>query len=237
MLQVQGLSKSFGALVVSDDVSFDIAAGRTLGILGPNGAGKTTLFNLISGDVKPDRGSVLLEGERIDHLPPHKRARMGLARSYQIPQPFGAMTVFENLVVSATFGRGVAERSVYETCFGVLERTALQPKANAPAGTLSLLDRKRLELARALAPNPRILLLDEIAGGLTDHEAAELVGLIKQVKREGVTILWIEHVLHALMAVADELLVLDTGRRLLHGPPRQVMVDPEVQRIYMGIEA
>lgn len=237
MLKVQGLCKAFGALVVTDDVTFDLAGGKTLGILGPNGAGKTTLFNLISGDVAPDRGTVSLEGERIEHLPPHRRARKGLARSYQIPQPFGAMTVFENLVVSATFGRGATERSVYRPCLDVLERTGLLAKANSLAGTLSLLDRKRLELARALAPKPRILLLDEIAGGLTDQEAAELVTLIKLVKGEGVTILWIEHVLHAVMAVADELLVLDAGRKLIQGPPRQVMADTDVQRIYMGIEA
>lgn len=237
MLSVQGLRKAFGALVVTDDVTFELAAGKTLGILGPNGAGKTTLFNLISGDVIPDEGTVLLEGLRVDHLPPHRRARNGLSRSYQIPQPFGAMTVFENLVVSSAFGRGAPERSVYRSCLDVLERTGLLSKANAPAGSLSLLDRKRLELARALAPGPRILLLDEIAGGLTDQEAAELVSLIKQVKREGVTILWIEHVLHAVMAVADELLVLDMGRKLTQGQPRQVMADANVQRIYMGIEA
>ncbi len=237
MLSIMGLRKSFGAIVVTDNISFDLECGRTLGILGPNGAGKTTLFNLITGDLAPDSGTIRLGATRLDGLPPHRRSRQGMGRSYQIPQPFGAMTVFENLVVSAAFGRDVAEASVYETCFTVLEQTGLLEKANYAAGSLTLLDRKRLELARALAPGPRLLLLDEIAGGLTDAEATELVALIKQVKARGITILWIEHVIHALMAVADELLVVDFGRKLLQGPPHQVMADPEVKRIYMGIEA
>jgi branched-chain amino acid transport system ATP-binding protein len=195
------------------------------------------LFNLITGDETPDAGAVWLGSVRLDALPPHMRSSAGVGRSYQIPQPFGAMTVFENLVVASAFGRTLRESSVYDGCFEVLGQTGLLKKANDPAGSLTLLDRKRLELARALAAGPRLLLLDEIAGGLTQGEASELVALIHGVKRQGVTILWIEHVIHALTAVADELLVLDAGRKLLQGEPRQVMADPEVKRIYMGIEA
>jgi branched-chain amino acid transport system ATP-binding protein len=237
LLALRSVGKSYGALRVTDDISLEVREGETLGILGPNGAGKTTLFNLISGDVRCDQGSVHYDGRDITRLAPHRRCRLGIGRSYQVPQPFGHMTVFENLVTAACFGGGQREHEAWETAAGVLEQTGLKPHANALAGELTLLNRKRLELARALATGPRLLLLDEIAGGLTEDEAALLVDELKRIKAAGVTMVWIEHVVHALLAIADRLFVINFGCRLAEGEPISVMANPEVRRVYMGIEA
>jgi branched-chain amino acid transport system ATP-binding protein len=236
LLALHGVGKAYGALKVTDDVSLSVEPGETLGILGPNGAGKTTLFNLISGDVRCDAGRVEYEGRDITHLRPHQRCRAGIGRSYQVPQPFGNMTVFENLVTAACFGGGEPERQAWQTAHDVLGLTGLLPHANRPAGGLTLLNRKRLELARALATRPRLLLLDEIAGGLTEHEATELVDELKRIKAQGVTMIWIEHVVHALLSLADRLFVINFGQRLAEGEPKAVMADPEVRRVYMGLE-
>ena len=236
MLSLHAVSKSYGALKVTDDISLTVEAGETLGILGPNGAGKTTLFNLISGDVRVDAGRVEYEGRDVTRLAPHQRCRGGIGRSYQVPQPFGHMTVFENLVTAACFGGGQAERDAWATARDVLEQTGLLPHANKLAGSLTLLNRKRLELARALATRPKLLLLDEIAGGLTEHEAKQLVDELKRIKAQGITMVWIEHVVHALLAIADRLFVINFGQKLAEGEPRAVMDDPEVRRVYMGME-
>ena len=237
LLALHGVNKSYGALKVIDGITLAVARGETLGILGPNGAGKTTLFNLISGDVRVDAGRVEYEGHDVTALPPHRRCRAGIGRSYQVPQPFGHMTVFENLVTAACFGAGQPEHEAWDTAAAVLEKTGLKREANQPAGALTLLNRKRLELARALATQPKLLLLDEIAGGLTEHEAAILVDELKRIKAEGVTMIWIEHVVHALLAVADRLFVINFGTQLAVGDPQTVMSDPEVRRVYMGMEA
>lgn len=236
LLRLENTCKSYGALKVTDNLSFALQANETLGILGPNGAGKTTLFNLISGDVQPDAGRVHFLDQDITRLSPHQRCQRGIGRSYQIPHPFVGMTVFENLLVGARFGGKLAEHEAYVVCVEVLQRTALTKKANALAGSLTLLDRKRLELARALATQPKLLLLDEIAGGLTEHEARQLVEEIRAIRASGVSIIWIEHVVHALLAVADRLLVINFGAKLAEGAPREVMNDAEVKRVYMGIE-
>lgn len=236
LLALRGVSKSYAALKVIDAISLAVNAGETLGILGPNGAGKTTLFNLVSGDVRCDAGTVEYEGRDISPLKPHQRCRAGIGRSYQVPQPFGNMTVFENLVAAASFGAQQHESEAWETAFEVLKATGLLKDANRPAGGLTLLNRKRLELARALATRPKLLLLDEIAGGLTEHEAAVLVDELKRIKAQGVTMIWIEHVVHALLAIADRLLVINFGQKLAEGEPRAVMDDAEVKRVYMGME-
>ncbi len=235
LLTLENVSKSFGAVTVADCISLSVQPGEALGILGPNGAGKTTLFNLISGDLQPDRGRILLDGHDVSRLPPHRRCRMGIGRSYQIPQPFGTMSVFENCVTAAVFGAGLREDQACQVAVGVLRETGLIGHANAAAGGLALLNRKRLELARALCTRPRLLLLDEIAGGLTDQEAELLVLELKKIKARGVTIVWIEHVVHALLALADRLLVLNFGACIAEGEPRLVMDDTEVQRIYLGV--
>lgn len=237
LLQLDRVCKRFGALTVTDDISFGVRAGETYGILGPNGAGKTTLLNLVSGDIRPDQGTVSFNGADIGHLPPHRRCVAGIGRSYQVPRPFGGMTVFENLLVAATFGGQMPERDAYGICADVLARTGLKARANSLAGSLTLLDRKRLELARALATQPRLLLLDEIAGGLTEPETRQLIDEIRQVKAAGVTIVWIEHVVHALLAVADRLLVINFGSKLAEGAPADVMDNPDVRRVYLGLEA
>ncbi|WP_186395697.1 ABC transporter ATP-binding protein [Stappia sp. TSB10GB4] len=237
LLQARNVSKSFGAVRVLHDVGFDVYRGEVLGILGPNGAGKTTLFNLISGDLKPSGGEIRLGEVRLRGEPPHRRCRMGIGRTYQIPRPYSGMTTFENLLVASVFGGGRSEAESYDFCAQVLRDCELFEKANTLAGSLTLLDRKRLELARALASSPQLLLLDEIAGGLTDEESKDLVALISRIRDRGVTIIWIEHVLHALMAVADRLLVLNFGEKIAEGEPKTVIADPEVMRVYMGIEA
>ena len=236
ILALENISKSFGALKVADGITLSVAEGETLGILGPNGAGKTTLFNLISGDLRADSGRVVFGAEDVTLHPPHRRCRLGIGRSYQIPQPFGAMTVFENLVAAASFGAGHAEKDTYGHAVEILGETGLLSKANRLAASLTLLDRKRLELARALATQPKVLLLDEIAGGLTEHEARELIEEIRRIKSQGVTMIWIEHVVHALLAVADRLFVINFGQKLAEGVPSAVMNDPEVKRVYMGLE-
>ncbi|SFM74955.1 ABC transporter ATP-binding protein [Variovorax sp. OV329] len=237
LLRLSGVCKSYGALKVTDGIDLSVTEGETLGILGPNGAGKTSLFNLISGDVSLDAGRIEYDGQEVSRLAPHQRCRAGIGRSYQVPQPFGAMSVFENLVTAACFGGKQPEHEAWDTAYEVLVQTGLLAQANKPAGSLRLLDRKRLELARALATRPRLLLLDEIAGGLTEHEARELVEELKAIKARGVTMIWIEHVVHALLALADRLFVINFGTRLAEGAPQAVMNDPEVRRVYMGMEA
>ena len=237
LLRLEELSKAYGSLRVTDAVSLAVAAGETLGVIGPNGAGKTTLFNLIGGDVAPDAGRVVFRGEDITRQPPHRRCRRGIGRTYQIPHPFSGMTVFENLLVAAAFGGNTRERDACAWCADVLEMTGLASKENLLAGSLALLDRKRLELARALAVGPKLLLLDEIAGGLTEREAQDLAGMVRGIAARGMTIIWIEHVVHALLAVATRLVVLDFGRLIADGDPHQVIAGAEVQRVYMGIEA
>jgi branched-chain amino acid transport system ATP-binding protein len=237
LLSLENVSKSFGALKVTDDLSFTLKEGEALGVLGPNGAGKSTMFNLITGDIAPDQGTVTFQGENITGLNAARRCLKGIGRSYQIPHPFSKMTVFENLLVAASFGNNEPESAVYTHCAEVLETTGLIAKANDPAGSLTLLQRKRLELARALATKPKLLLLDEIAGGLTEGESKDLVETIKGVRAQGVSIIWIEHVVHALLAVADRLIVINFGALLAEGDPKEVMADPKVREVYMGISA
>ena len=237
ILALENISKRFGAVVVADGIGLALAEGEALGIIGPNGAGKTTLFGIATGTVAPDAGRVIFAGQDITRLPPERCCRLGLARSFQVPQPFSGMTVFENVVVAAAFATGASEASVYEPCADLLDRCGLMAKANQRAGGLTLLDRKRLELARALATKPRVLLLDEVAGGLTEHECAVLVRLIKDVRAGGVSIVWIEHVVHALLAAVDRLLVLHGGKFIADGGPRTVIRSPQVAEIYMGIAA
>ena len=237
ILQIQSLSKAFGSVIVADKIDLEIEAGTALGIIGPNGAGKSSLFNLIAGALAPDGGTIKLDGRDITSLSARARAQAGISRSYQIPQPFVDLTVFENLLVGATHSRPRGEDEVTEICAAILERTGLLPLANRRAGALTLLERKRLELARALATEPRLLLLDEIAGGLTEAECNALVRTISDIRGGGVTVVWIEHIVHALVAVVDRLLVLNFGRKIAEGEPRKVMASPEVATIYMGIEA
>ena len=235
-LEIVGLNKSFGALKVIDDLSVRLEEGEALGIVGPNGAGKTTLFNLVTGSLWPDSGVITLGRQRIAGQAQHLRVRDGLGRTYQIPRPFTGMTVFENVLVAAVYGSSESEAVARSRCVQVLFDTGLLSKANVLAGDLAILDRKRLELARALCTNPSILLLDEIAGGLTDPEVDHLVGLIRSIHASGVSIVWIEHLLHALVAVVDRVQAIHFGKHLIEGDPREIINSPEIREVYLGIE-
>lgn len=236
LLLLDAISRRFGSLQVTDRLTLAVEPGEALGIIGPNGAGKTTLMNLIAGDVPVDGGRILFDGEDITGWTPQRRCRAGIARSYQIPHPFVGLTVLENVLVGAVFGAGHGERAARPLALQALARTGLADKADRLAGSLPLLDRKRLELARALATEPKLLLLDEIAGGLTEHEVQALLDTIRGIRADGVTVVWIEHIVHALLAVVDRLVALDFGRLITQGDPQAVMADPAVREIYMGID-
>jgi branched-chain amino acid transport system ATP-binding protein len=235
LLELDAVSKSYGALKAVDRVSLAVEGGEALAVIGPNGAGKTTLFNLITGDAAPTAGRVVFDGSDMTAMAPHARSRLGIGRSYQIPHPFANMSVFENLLVGSIFGGGRSERESYKRCCDVLRITGLYDKANVPARTLTLLQRKRMELARALAMQPKLLLLDEIAGGLTEYECADLVKTIRSIHACGTTIVWIEHIVHALVSVASRLIVMNFGQVLAQGDPHKVMADSRVREVYMGI--
>jgi branched-chain amino acid transport system ATP-binding protein len=235
ILELVEVSKTFGTLKVADSISLSLQTGEALGVVGPNGAGKTTLFSLIGGLLKPDSGAIRFAGRDITNETAQARAALGVARTHQIPLPFEKLTVFENVLVGACFARGRSEREAVQPCAEILERVDLLRHANTPAGKLPLLDRKRLELARALATEPRLLLLDEIAGGLTDSECAALVATIRQIHESGATVLWIEHIVHALLAVVTRLVVLNFGQIIAQGEPRAVMASRQVREIYLGV--
>jgi len=236
-LKMDHVCKSFGAITVADDLCFEVEKGQALGVLGPNGAGKTSMFNLITGTLTANSGNIYFDGVNITHHNAAKRCRAGMSRSFQVPQPFSGMSVFENAMIAATQAGGMSGETAYAHCINILEQTELIDRANKPAGSLTLLGRKRLELTRALCTNPRLLLLDEIAGGLTEAECHSLVKTIKDIHARGITIIWIEHVVHALLAVVDQLMVIDFGKKIVEGDPREIMESPEVQEIYLGIDA
>jgi branched-chain amino acid transport system ATP-binding protein len=234
LLEVTGVGKRFGRLTVLDGVSFSVAPGEAFGIVGPNGAGKSTLLNVVNGVLRPDAGTVRFDGADVTRAGAAARCRSGIGRSYQVPRPFGGMTVFENALVAASFGAGHRGRAAVACAHRALETAGLARHADSPAGTLQLLDRKRLELARALATEPRLVLLDEIAGGLTDAEVPALVATVRDLGRQGVAVVWIEHVVHALVAVVTRLMCLTYGRVLAVGEPHAVLADPEVVEVYLG---
>lgn len=236
LLEVAGLSKRFGAVVVADNVELRVDIGECLGVIGPNGAGKSSVFNLIAGTLEPDAGTIRFDGADVTKLPAYKRARIGMVRAFQIPQPFPALTVYENLLVAAQYGAGLLGTAAEEWVMRVLAEFGLADKAEILGGRLTLLDRKRLELAKAVASKAKLLLLDEIAGGLTEREVEELTVLIVALKREH-AVIWIEHIAHALRAVSDRILLLHFGKKLLDGPPDAVLNDPIVKQIYMGLAA
>jgi branched-chain amino acid transport system ATP-binding protein len=237
ILSLQNISKSFGAVVIANGVDLELESGEALGMLGPNGAGKTSLFGIMTGTISPNSGAVLFDGRDITRMSCPQRCRLGIARSFQVPQPFGGMTVFENLVVAAAFASGKRETEVYQIAAATLEECGLGDKANRVAGGLTLLDRKRLELARALATRPRVLLLDEVAGGLSEGECEVLVTLIQKIRTTGISIIWIEHIVHALLAVVDRMVVLAGGIFIANDKPAAAIRHPRVEEIYMGIFA
>ncbi len=237
LIELVDVSKSFDQLLVCNQLSFSLEAGAALGILGPNGAGKTTLLNLISGDLPVSSGVIRFRGDDITTLPAHQRCRMGIGRTFQIPLPFSGMTVFENVLIGALYGHQQNQKDSTEHCYEVLRLTGLMRQANELAGNLRLLDRKRLELSRALATQPDLLLLDEIAGGLTDHEVVNLLDVIQAIREQDVTIIWIEHIVHALVSSVDRILAINFGTKLAEGKPDDIVKSPEFQQIYFGVES
>jgi branched-chain amino acid transport system ATP-binding protein len=236
LLDLAGVGHRFGRVVVAEDLSLRVPRGAALGVVGPNGAGKTTLFSLIGGQLRQQSGRISLAGRTLDGLSPAARARLGIGRTYQVPRPFGRMTVFENTLVAATHTAGLRGRAADNAAYAALERTGLADGGNERAERLGLLSRKRLELARALAGGPKLLLLDEVAGGLTEPEVLELVAIIRGLREDGVTVVWIEHVVHALTRSVDRLVCLAQGRILADGEPHAVLADPAVREVYFGVE-
>jgi branched-chain amino acid transport system ATP-binding protein len=236
LVELHGVSKSFGSVKAIDDVSLTVEEGEALGIVGPNGAGKTTLLNVVAGSLRADRGRVLLANRDITRLAGHEHCRAGIARTFQVPRPFRGLTAFENVLVAATYGRRELRDAHQHVCVEALDRARLLGKANTLAGGLTLLERKRLELARALATRPRVLLLDEIAGGLTEPEVVELVATVRELNAQGIAIVWIEHIVHALLSVVERLVALAAGRKLIEGDPQMVMSSPELRDVYLGAD-
>jgi branched-chain amino acid transport system ATP-binding protein len=236
LLELHDVAKSFGSVHAVRDVSFELADGEALGIVGPNGAGKTTVLNLIAGTMRPDAGQIVFDGRDVTRLPSHHHVRLGIARTFQIPRPFGGLTAYENVLVAYTYGRSERGGDAEAACVPVLERVGLLQKANSHASSLTLLERKRLEIARAVVTKPRVLLLDEVAGGLTEPEVNALVETINALRGEGVSIIWIEHIVHALLSVVDRLLALAQGTQLIEGDPQEVMASPALRDVYLGRE-
>ncbi len=234
LLRARGLNKAYGAVRIADNIDFDIPEGEVVGIIGPNGAGKTTLFGLLAGTVPLDSGSILFAGRDVTPLPTHRRAVLGIARTYQIPRPFTHMTVRENLRVASLFAGQLEEAECDEWVTEVLAFTGLADSRDLLAGRLSLLGRKRHELARALATRPSLLLIDEVAAGLTDAEVDEFIALVARIKGAGITVVWIEHVMKTMLRATDRLLALSGGRIIAQGRPDEVLKAPEVQRVYLG---
>ena len=234
VLELVGVVKRFNQVSVAEGIGFKVAAGEAVGIVGPNGAGKTSLFGVISGDLRADAGEIYLDGKSVKRLDSADRCRLGIGRTYQVPRAFERMSVFENVLVAAHQGAALRGRDATDFAANVLVETGLHEAANRPAGVLGLLQRKRLELAKALATKPRVLLLDEVAGGLTDPEVDQLVAIVRRAQGEGVSVIWIEHVLRAIVNTVDRLICIASGRIVGDGSPTEVLAMPEVKELFLG---
>jgi branched-chain amino acid transport system ATP-binding protein len=237
LLELDAVSKRFGQVLVADRMSLTVDKGATLGVVGPNGAGKTSLFGMISGEIRPDSGEVRIDGQPVTRVGTARRVRLGIGRTHQVPRPFAGMTVFENVLVAAQQGGGLRSAAAVTQTLDAIEEARLGDLANTLAGRLGLLSRKRLEVARALATGPQLLLLDEVAGGLTDPEVAELVAIVRGVNARGVTVVWIEHVVRALLSSVDRLVCLAAGRLIADGVPREVLARQDVKELFLGTDS
>ncbi len=236
ILKFENVHAGYGSVKILKDLSYEVSEGEVLGVIGPNGCGKTTMFNALIGLIIPEKGTIVFNGHDITKVSATKRCRGGIGRTYQVPRPFENMTVFENVLVAAVHGAGLSERHGSQTCKEVLEITGLSAKREVMAGELTLLDRKRLEVARALGTRPKLLLLDEVAAGLTDAEVKDVMKLVADLKASGQTIIWIEHVIETMVQSTDRLMCMSEGCELLVGEPMSVMYSKEVEEVYLGAE-
>jgi len=234
ILSVDGVNKHFGGIIAVRGLSFDVQAGEVVGLMGPNGAGKTTLINIISGEYRPDSGTVTFKGNSITGLPPHRICHLGIGRTYQIPQPFAKLTALQNIAVAAIYGRGLSKSAAEHEAANILTIVGLLEKKDMRAGNLEEISLKRLELARVLAAHPTLLMIDEVAAGLTEAEIPLLLDLLKQIHEMGITIILIEHVMKVMMKAVDRIIVMDEGMKIAEGKPNEVMENKKVIEAYFG---
>ncbi len=237
MLVCDDVTKRFGGLVAVNKVNVEVKKGEILGLIGPNGSGKTTFFNVVTGMYSPDGGTILFKGKKIGGLKPHKIARMGIGRTFQVVRPFGDMSVIDNVLVSGMFTahKGKEKTKIEDLCYEMLKVRNLEDRANIDADSLSLAEKRRLEIARALALEPELLLLDETMAGLTHTEVDEALNTIGKVKREyGLTIIVVEHIMRAIMKISERIVVLNEGRKIAEGTPKEISENEEVLKAYLG---
>lgn len=236
ILSVKDLGISFGGNMVLDSINFDVYEGEVLGIMGPNGAGKTVLLNIISGILKADHGEVIFLGNDIQKMKITERTVQGIGRTFQVPRAFEHMSVYENILAAIVYGQKVSEKQAAEKAINILKLVRLTDRANERAGKLSLINRKRLEIGAALGSDPKLLLLDEVAGGLTNAEVAEILEIVRTIKASGTSIIWIEHIIQTLVDGTDRVMLMAGGKDLLTAPPEEVMNSQIVTEVYMGAD-
>lgn len=234
ILAMKNVNAGYGRINVLSGLSLRVERGETLGVIGPNGSGKTTMINALSGLIRPTRGVIQFEGRDITRLTPDARCRLGIGRTFQVPRPFERMKVFENVLTAAAFGNGGGKRDNWKRVEEALALAGLEDRKDLPAGELTLLDRKRLEIARAVGSGPSLLLLDEIAAGLTGEEVRVILSIVAELKKQGLTIIWIEHIIETMREAADRLICMAEGRSVVSGPPDEVLRSEEVIRLYLG---
>ncbi|KUO63011.1 MAG: hypothetical protein APF84_10820 [Gracilibacter sp. BRH_c7a] len=236
VLDVQDIGISFGNNHVLKSLSLELKESEVLGVIGPNGAGKTVMLNILTGIMRPTKGQILFQGENITNLSTTERCRKGIGRTFQVPRPFEKMTVFENILVGSVYGDRKSEKEARVKALEIMELIGLTEKKGWFAGKLGLLDRKRLEIGRALASNPKVLLFDEVAGGLTESEVSDILGMVRMVKEQGISVIWIEHVLKTMREGTDRVLCIAEGRNVICGIPEEVMRSKEVHDVYLGAD-
>ena len=234
MIEFQDVSSGYDRIKILDNLSFEVFEGEVFGVIGPNGCGKTTMLNTLVGLVTRSSGKIIFDGRDISELPPFERCKKGIGRTFQVPRPFDKMSTLENVLVAAVHGAGMTKRAGAEFSEEILERVGLMDKADLKAGSLTLLDRKRLEIARALGSKPKLLLLDEVAAGLTEVEVQQVMELVAALKSENLTIIWIEHILDTMLHATDRLMCMSEGKNVILGEPEEVINSDIVQELYLG---